>query len=192
MPCRKQTLRCASALEYANTVQDVPNPVQHGVTDDNHEEFKPVGLIADVQFRRLSRKMQLDRVFVVKVTAEGGLDTNLPDVSLDMAELVCEFTPDVFRDEVPAGLPPDRGIDHMIKLQPGAKPFFKPMYRPSPLEMQALEREINSLLSKGLIEPSSAAYGASILFVTKKPTPGTPPGAPVELRVVIDFRKLML
>jgi hypothetical protein len=56
--------------------------------------------------------------------------------------------------------------------------------------MQALEREIKSVLSKGLIEPSTAAYGALALFVTKKPIPGTPPGAPVELRMVIDFRKL--
>jgi hypothetical protein len=64
------------------------------------------------------------------------------------------------------------------------------MYRLSPLEMQALEREIKSLLSKGLIEPSTAAYGAPVLFVTKKPTLGTPPEAPMELRMVIDFRKL--
>jgi hypothetical protein len=46
-----------------------------------------------------------------------------------MAELVREFTPDVFKDEVPAELSPDRGIDHMIKLQLGAKPPFGPMYR---------------------------------------------------------------
>jgi hypothetical protein len=116
VPSRRKTLRCASALECAGTVQDVPDPVQHCVTDDHHVGFKPVGLITAVQFRRLLRSKHLDRVFAVKVTEEGRLDTALPDMSPDMAELVREFTPDGFRDKVPAGLPPDRGLDHMIKL----------------------------------------------------------------------------
>lgn len=48
-----------------------------------------------------------------------------------------------------ARLPPNRGIDHLINLQPGAKLPFGPVYRLSPLERQVLEREIKALLVNG-------------------------------------------
>jgi predicted aspartyl protease len=40
---------------------------------------------------------------------------------------------DVFPEELPAGLPPDRGIPHTIPLEPGHKPPYRPMYRYSQL-----------------------------------------------------------
>ena len=52
-----------------------------------------------------------------------------------MSTLLNEFS-DVFPKELPAGLPPDRGMDHTIPLEPGAKPVLKPMYRLSPLEVK--------------------------------------------------------
>ena len=107
-----------------------------------------------------------------------------------MCELIKEFTPDLFRNELPPGLPPERAIDHLIRLKPDAKPYSGPMYRLSPLELQTLEKEVKSLLKKGLIEPSSAEWGAPVFFVTKKSPPGTPPGTPEDLRLVVDYRRL--
>jgi len=49
---------------------------------------------------------------------------------------------DVFQD-VPVGLPPDRGIGHTIPLEPGAKPPFKPIYRLSPSEQEEAKRQIS-------------------------------------------------
>ncbi len=86
---------------------------------------------------------------------------------------------DVFAE--PSGLPPDRGIEHVIPLEPDAQPPFKCMYRLSPSELIEVKRQVTELLQKQLIEPSVSPYGAPLLFVLKK-------GG--ELRMVIDYRAL--
>ncbi len=79
------------------------------------------------------------------------------------------------------GLPPDRGISHVIVEEPGSRPVYRPPYRLSPLEQQELEKQIKDLLLKGFIEPSTSPYGAPVLFVTKKDG---------SLRMCCDWRKL--
>lgn len=80
----------------------------------------------------------------------------------------------------PQGLPPDRGIHHVIPEIPGAKPHYRPPYRLSPLEVAEVEKQIKDLLLKGFIEPSNSPYGSPILFVGKKDG---------SLRLCCDFRK---
>ena len=86
---------------------------------------------------------------------------------------------DVFAE--PSGLPPDRGIEHVIPLEPDAQPPFKCMYRLSTSELVEVKHQVTELLQKQLIEPSVGPYGAPLLFVLKK-------GG--ELRMVIDYRAL--
>ena len=73
---------------------------------------------------------------------------------------------DVFA--TPSGLPPDRGVEHVIPLLPNSQPPFQRMCRLSPSELQEVQRQITELLSKQLIEPSTSPYGAPVLFVEKK------------------------
>ncbi len=54
----------------------------------------------------------------------------------------------------PSGLPPDKGIEHVILLEPVAQPPFKHMYRLSPSELIEVKRQVTELLQKQLIEPS--------------------------------------
>jgi len=84
-------------------------------------------------------------------------------------------------DEVPPGLPPDRGVGHTIPLEPNVKPPFRHIYRLSPNEMAEAKKQVEILMEKGWIRPSSSPFGAPILFVSKKD--GT-------LRMVIDYRAL--
>ena len=107
-------------------------------------------------------------------------EETMPGIPPQMSTLLNESS-DVFPEELPAGLPPDRGTDHTIPLEPGAKPVFKPMYRLSPLEVKEVKAQITEYLSKGWITPSSSPYGQPILFVSKK-------GG--SLRMCIDFRAL--
>ena len=81
----------------------------------------------------------------------------------------------------PSGLPPDRGIEHVIPLLPDSQPPFQRMYRLSPSELQEVRRNVTELLRKDLIEPSVSSFGAPILFVEKKDK---------TLRMVIDYRAL--
>ena len=86
--------------------------------------------------------------------------------SIDEVPIVCEF-PDVFPEELP-GVPPERQVEFRIDLVPGAAPIAKAPYRLAPPEMQELSLQLQELLGKGFIRPSSSPWGAPILFVKKK------------------------
>lgn len=103
--------------------------------------------------------------------SSSSLSQQLDSIKTDFADVFAE----------PSGLPPDRGIEHVIPLDPGAQPPFKRMYRLSPSELQEVKRQVTELLQKQLIEPSVSPFGAPILFVLKK-------GG--DLRMVIDYRAL--
>ncbi|KAJ9529863.1 hypothetical protein QJQ45_022262 [Haematococcus lacustris] len=87
---------------------------------------------------------------------------------------------DVFQD-MPSGLPPDRGVGHTIRLEAEALPPYKRPYKLSPREEAEVKRQVSELQARGLIEPSSSPYGAPVLFVEKKDG---------SLRMCIDYRAL--
>ncbi|KAL8149007.1 hypothetical protein AgCh_006138 [Apium graveolens] len=75
--------------------------------------------------------------------------------------------PDVFPDEL-LGLPPDRQIEFEINHAPGTEAVSKAPYRMAPAEMKELVSQLQELLEKGVIRPSTSPWGASVLFVKKK------------------------
>ncbi|KAJ9541992.1 hypothetical protein OSB04_028498 [Centaurea solstitialis] len=75
--------------------------------------------------------------------------------------------PNVFSEDLPE-VPPERQVEFGIDLIPGAAPVAKAPYRLAPPEMQELSNQLEELLGKGFIHPSSSPWGAPILFVKKK------------------------
>ena len=96
--------------------------------------------------------------FVVDRRQEG---TRLEDIPI-----VKEF-PDVFPDDI-SGLPSDRAIVFVIDLIPGTEPISIPPYKIVPTELKELKAQLEELLSKGFIRPSTSPWGAPVLFVKKK------------------------
>ncbi|KAM0053816.1 putative nucleotidyltransferase, Ribonuclease H [Helianthus debilis subsp. tardiflorus] len=88
--------------------------------------------------------------------------------------------PEVFPEELP-GLPPHRQVEFQIELAPGAAPIARAPYRLAPAELKELSTQLQELLDKGFIRPSSSPWGAPVLFVKKKD--GT-------FRMCIDYREL--
>jgi len=86
---------------------------------------------------------------------------------------------DVFAE--PSGLPPDRGVEHVVPLVPDAQPEFKCMCKLSPAELEEVNRQVTDLLLRQLIEPSTSPWSSPILFVKKKDG---------SLRMVVDYRAL--
>nr|GEU74431.1 hypothetical protein [Tanacetum cinerariifolium] len=70
--------------------------------------------------------------------------------------LVKEF-PNVFPEDLP-GLPPIRQVEFQIDLIPGAAPVACAPYRLAPLEMQELSNQLQELIDRGFIRPSSSVY----------------------------------
>lgn len=108
--------------------------------------------------------------------------TTVPSVvpSEALAMLQKEF-PNVLVTELPAGLPPEREVDHCIDILPGDhKVPNRPTYRMSPLELQKTRRQIEELLEKGYIRLSKLPYGAVIVRTKKNGT----------LQMCIDYQGL--
>ena len=78
---------------------------------------------------------------------------------MDLQVLFDEFQ-DVFPEELPSTLPPQRTIDHHIDVLPGSAPPSRPPYRLSKPLLDELQCQLEMLLEKGLIEPSRSPYGA--------------------------------
>ncbi|KAM0064086.1 putative nucleotidyltransferase, Ribonuclease H [Helianthus debilis subsp. tardiflorus] len=93
--------------------------------------------------------------------------------------VVREF-PQVFPDDLPR-LPPSRDIDFRIDLILGANPVAKAPYRLAPSKMRELSNQLQELLEKGFIRPSTSPWGAPVLFVKKKDG---------SFRMCIDYREL--
>jgi hypothetical protein len=73
----------------------------------------------------------------------------------------------VFPDNLP-WMPPEKAIEFKIELQPGSTPIAKAPYKMSPVEMKELKVQLQGLLDKGYIHPSTSPWGCSALFVEKK------------------------
>jgi hypothetical protein len=100
------------------------------------------------------------------------------ELKLGDIHVVQEF-PDVFSDDLP-GMPFERVIEFKIELQPGTAPIAKAPYKMSPVEME-LNVQLQGLLDKGYIRPSTSPWGYSTLFVEKKDK---------ELCLCVDYRPL--
>jgi hypothetical protein len=80
--------------------------------------------------------------------------------------VVCEFS-DVFPEDLP-GLPPERDVEFVIELKPGTTPISRRSYRMPPNELAELKTQLQDLLEKGFIRPSSSPWGCPAIFVKKK------------------------
>ena len=78
------------------------------------------------------------------------------EASPDLASIpvVYEF-PDVFPEDLP-GLPPDRDVEFIIELEPGTAPISRRPYRMAPQELAEMKKQLEELLEKGFIRPSSS------------------------------------
>jgi hypothetical protein len=93
--------------------------------------------------------------------------------------VVCEF-PDVFPEDLP-GLPPERDVEFVIELKPGMAPVSRRSYRMPPNELAELKTQLQDLLDKGFIRPSSSPWGCPAIFVKKKDE---------TLQMCVDYRPL--
>ncbi|GJV48411.1 putative reverse transcriptase domain-containing protein [Tanacetum coccineum] len=89
------------------------------------------------------------KMFVALVTKKKSKDKRIEDVPV-----IRDF-PEVFPDYLP-GLPPPMKIEFRIDLVPEATPVVRAPYRFAPSEMKELSIQLQELLEKGFIRPSSS------------------------------------
>ena len=98
---------------------------------------------------------------------------------LDLPRVVCKYE-DVFPDELP-GLPLHRDVDFSNELHLGTSPISMTPHRMALVELQELRIQLQELLDKGFIRPSTSPWGAPVLFAKKEDN---------TLLLCIDYRQL--
>uniref|UniRef100_A0A251V6N1 Putative reverse transcriptase domain, Ribonuclease H-like domain protein n=1 Tax=Helianthus annuus TaxID=4232 RepID=A0A251V6N1_HELAN len=131
-----------------------------------------VGIISYLKAQKCLRKGHT--AILALVTDASKKEKKLEDIP------VARDFPQVFPEDLP-GLPPHRQVEFQIELAPGAAPIARAPYRLAPTELEELSKQLQELLEKGFIRPSSSPWGAPVLFVKKKD--GT-------FRMCIDYREL--
>jgi hypothetical protein len=118
--------------------------------------------------------LQLSIIPVATPSVHHTAAQNLEDISV-----ACEFS-DIFLEDL-SGMPPDRDVEFIIELQPGTAPISRRPYKMTPKELAESKVQLNELLDKGYICPSSSPWGCLALFVKKKDK---------YLRLCVDYRPL--
>ncbi|KAF5809961.1 putative nucleotidyltransferase, Ribonuclease H [Helianthus annuus] len=131
-----------------------------------------VGIISFLKAQKCLRKGHTAILALVS-------DASVKEKKLEDIPIVRDY-PQVFPEDLP-GLPPHRQVEFQIELAPGAAPIARAPYRLAPSELEELSKQLQELLEKGFIRPSSSPWGAPVLFVKKKD--GT-------FRMCIDYREL--
>jgi hypothetical protein len=139
------------------------------------------GLISCAKRMVTLTSLQGERIKVnVSMPAEAEAMVNqLEEKSLENIRIVCEYL-EKFMKELP-GMPPDHDIEFSIELVPGTASISKRPYRMDIKDLVELKKQIEELLEKGFIHPSSSPWGALVLFVNKKDG---------SRRMCVDYRSL--
>ena len=120
----------------------------------------------------------------VKDTSLNSSSSNLNNLSqeeINQKVFLDEYA-NCFTDSIPGELPPSRGEDdHRIDLIPGTTPPNKPPYRVSLPQQEEIMAQVNELVEKGMVQPSSSPFCSPVLLVQKKDG---------SYRMCVDYRAL--
>jgi hypothetical protein len=105
--------------------------------------------------------LHLPAISYIKASLHHVVELKLEDI-----RVIREFS-DVFPIDLP-GMPPKRAIEFKIELHPGTTPIAKAPYNMSLVELKELKIQLQGLVVKGYIRPSTSSWGCSALFVEKK------------------------
>ena len=78
-----------------------------------------------------------------------------------------------------SGLPPYKDVDFIIELHPCTSPISITPHRMAPIELQELKVQLQELLDKGFIRPSTSPWGTLVLFSNNRDK---------TLRLCIDYQ----
>ncbi|CAI5484605.1 unnamed protein product [Closterium sp. Yama58-4] len=139
------------------------------------------GDVPETTLARFERTVnESNRGYLALVMAAAGEEKPSSELPAAVKEVLEQYK-DIMPDDLPAGVPPARTHEHEIVEEPGAKPVSRAPYRLSPTEQTDMKKQMEYLLDRKLIRPSTSPYGAPVLFTPK------PDGS---LRMCIDYRAL--
>ncbi|MCO5558817.1 hypothetical protein L7F22_012405 [Adiantum nelumboides] len=150
-----------------------------------HESGSTIPLVNDQAFDKSIKSSIFAYMIFVEYSLNGVNETQVNEngmqVDLELSNFLNQFQ-DVFIDDIAGESPPKQGDDdHMIELIPGRSPPNKPPYRVSQAQQEEITRQMNKLVEKGMVRPSSSPFCSPALLVQKKDD---------TYRMCVDYRAL--
>jgi len=152
----------------------------------NHNGKKKVQILSPKRTRKIlnefdSGETKFDTIEINEIYLDSDKNNKVSTGFESKLNTVLSKYTDVMTDDLPNELPPQRSIDHRIELTNEQAFPFRPTYRLSIVEMQALKGILSDMIEKKWIRPSTSPYGAPVMLVSKKDG---------KYRMVIDYRQL--
>ncbi|POM81917.1 Hypothetical protein PHPALM_56 [Phytophthora palmivora] len=94
--------------------------------------------------------------------------------------VLIEYKDNVFKPDLPDGLPMERRIEHRIDVKDPNVAMYRQRWRLSPEQKAEIDKWVREMIAKGLIRPSISRHAAPTFCVRK----------PVGWRIVHDYRYL--
>ncbi|MCO5588670.1 hypothetical protein L7F22_042629 [Adiantum nelumboides] len=128
-------------------------------------------------------RLMKQHIFAYLIYVKEKDDTELSNLSsLDVSRhAFLDKYADCFSKALPGQLPPERPEDHSIDFIPGSAAPNKPPYRVNAAQQEEIMTQVNELLQKEHIQPSSSLFCSPVLLVQKKDG---------SWRMCIDYRAL--
>ena len=123
------------------------------------------GLLSHHQLRRLCRTQTQASYFRIAILTDNQKPTHSQDLPTEIQALLIHFST-LFQS--PSGLPPTRDTDHHIHLLPHTDPVNVCPYRYPHYQKKEIEQQVNDMLRKGLIRPSTSPLSSPVLLVRKQ------------------------
>lgn len=173
-------LKPAQPLKPRNTdTKECDTKATSLTTTNAHREFPTHASLSLMSRREIMKAANTDELYLAWIRHD--TPPSEPGEQKEVqAQLVHEYR-DVFPEELPAGLPSKRILDHKIELLPGQPPPKRPTYRLSPKENDELKKQLQELTDQQHIQHSQSPFGAPVLFVKKKDG---------SMRMCVDYRAL--
>lgn len=134
-----------------------------------------------VYFKRMERLIRHEQVewaakcLIIPIVGDQQKSSYHPDILKLISQHIMVF------GSIPPGVPPNRGTEHVIGLEEGAKPMITTPYRHSKRHKDEIEKTIKELLEMRHTRPSKSPLASAVVLVKKKD------GA---MRMCIDYRAL--
>ncbi|KAJ0886844.1 putative nucleotidyltransferase, Ribonuclease H [Helianthus annuus] len=130
---------------------------------DPRQESSKSMVVTRSEFSVLAHSPQPQLIFGLLISEENPV---VPHVPPEVQLLLSEFS-DVFPEDIPAGLPLVRDIQHCIDFLPDTSIPNKPAYRLNLKEFTELQCQVTEPLEKGLIRESMSSCAVPTLLVPK-------------------------
>src|SRR4051812_45396394 len=151
--------------ESVAAIHDVIEPTKSDIT--KIERVPNLLMLTTKEDMREFREDPSAMPLVLMYKGEVLVSNDMTPISLGVSTVLQDFG-DVFPEDVPAGLPPLRGIEHQIDLIPGATLPNRAPYRTNPEETKEIQKQVQALLDKGYIRVSLSPCVVPVILVPKK------------------------